>query len=233
MEKTDIKKRAAEAGGIFILIAAVFIAVNLLADGIGNTTVQIDGEYYSTSERELEITLMTEDGCENFTRLERLEYLKLIPYKAAVINSLNTDDPTAIAQVKKETDEVYYYCTDLAELSFLSEVTWLDRLDVSYCSVSDLSFLTQMENLTALNLSYTSVEDLGILADMDKIENLILSGINADFSPLLEMDGLTRVKLDKAAGDIADKLSQKGITVDFTDDTDEKAKEMKENLTQK
>lgn len=212
-----MKKRAIEAAAILAVMIILFAAVNFMADSFGNSSVKIDGEYYNTGKTDLTLTLMTEDGTDELTRFTRLRSLKIIPYKAAVINSLKTGNPETDAAIITETENTYSECTDVTDISFLSGLLSLERLDVSYCSTEDISCISELENITALNIAYTKVSDLSVLAGMDNISELIVTGIPAeDYSPLLEMDGLSLVKMTEGADDdTVEKLTEKGVNVEL------------------
>lgn len=207
---------------ILTVLIILFALVNTLAAGVENTTAKIDGDYYNTGESELSLTLMTEEGLDELSRFTRLKTLTIIPYKAAIINALNTDDPQIIESVKRETNETYPDCTDLEDISFLTNAPTIERLNISYCSVSDISCLTSMEKLTELNISYTNVSDLSPLSELDGITELILTGIPAeDLSPLLSMDSLTKVKMDQGKDEsTAEALKEKEVEVELIGEAD-------------
>lgn len=210
-----MKRRAAEAFAVLAVLIVLFAAVNLLTNGIADATAKIDGEYYNIGERDLSLTLMTEEGLDQLSRFTRLNSLKIIPYKAAVINAMSGEDPNYNAAVRRETENTYHDCTDVEDISFVSVLPDLERLDVSYCSVSDISCLVNMQKLTALNISYTEVSDLSPLAELDNITELVITGIPAeDLSPLLEMDGLSEVKMSGGADDnLIAALEKKGVNI--------------------
>ncbi len=211
-----LKKRALEAAGIFAALIAAFVVINLLAGGIGDSVTEIDGEYYNVNDNDISMILMTEDGLENIGRLKRLTSLKITSYTESVIYSLSSGDPGSEDKIRRETEAEYPGCTDLADLSFLSELTKLERLDVSCCAVSDISFAASLEKLEALNIAHTNVSDLSVLADMDNISELVITDIPAeDYSPLLEMDGLLDVKMDEKDEHIVAELRKKGVKVQF------------------
>lgn len=216
-----MKKRAIEAAAILIILIALFIGVNLIAGGVESTSVRIDNEYYNTGERELSLTLMTEEGLDELSRFTRLKSLKVIPYKAAVINSLSGEDEQYNELVRRETESTYFDCTDLEDISFVTLVPNLERLDISYCSVSDISCLGEMGSISELNIAYTNVTELSVLAELDNITELVITGIPAhDISPLLEMDGLVRVRMSKGTDDeTAAALEEKGVIVELFEKT--------------
>ena len=72
-----MKKRAVEAVLILAALIGVFVLVNLFQSGISGAVRQIDGQYYSISERELSLTLMTTDGTDSLSDFTRLKKLKV------------------------------------------------------------------------------------------------------------------------------------------------------------
>lgn len=218
-----MKKRASEAALIFIVLIALFAGIYLIAGGVEDTSVQIDGTYYSTGESEISLTLMTEEGLDELSRFVRLKSLKVIPYKAAVINSLSSDDEEYNAAVRREAQSAFDGYTDIEDISFIKMLPQLTRLDVSYCAVSDISPVRELTELTELNLAYTSVADLSPLAGADSITELVLTGIPAeDLSPLLEMKSLARVKLSEGADEkTALQLRQQGVITEIYNDKGE------------
>lgn len=213
-----MKKRAVEAVLILAALIGVFVLVNLFQSGISGAVRQIDGQYYSISERELSLTLMTTDGTDSLSDFTRLKKLKVTPYKAQVKDAIRTDiDADVSDALKQEAENVYSDCTDLEDISFVSLAPALQKLDVSLCAVSDISCLENM-SLTELNISHTKVSDLTPLTDMDSIQVLYIEDIPAeDFSPLLEMKGLKKVTGDKKLETVADALRDKGVEVIITE----------------
>ena len=213
-----MKKRAVEAVLILAALIGVFVLVNLLQSGISGAVRQIDGQYYSISERELSLTLMTTDGTDSLSDFTRLKKLTVTPYKAKVRDAIRTDiDEDVSEALKTEADSVYSDCTDLEDISFVCLVPNLQKLDISLCAVSDITCLEKME-LTELDISHTKVSDLSALAEMDSIQVLYIEDIPAeDLSPLLEMKGLKKVTGDKKLETVADALRDKGVEVIITE----------------
>ena len=210
-----MKKRAVEAVLILAALIGVFVLVNLLQSGISGAVRQIDGQYYSISERELSLTLMTTDGTDSLSDFTRLIGSN---FKAQVKDAIRTDIDAGVSDaLKQEAENVYSDCTDLEDISFVSLAPALQKLDVSLCAVSDISCLENM-SLTELNISHTKVSDLTPLTDMDSIQVLYIEDIPAeDFSPLLEMKGLKKVTGDKKLEAVADALRDKGVEVIITE----------------
>lgn len=201
-----LKKRAIEAVVILAAVIALFIAFNALSGSLSDNTRRIDGQYYSTGERELSLCLMTEEGTEFLSDFDRLETLSVTPYKYAAPEALEMGDPTYDAALYKKAEEVYSDCTDLSNLSFIAPLTGLRSLNVSNCAVTDLSFVSGMTRLETLDISGTKITDL---------------------SPLLDLPALTKLTADKElSGDVTDKLAERGVTVilggeDETEETEE------------
>ena len=191
-----MKKRAVEAVLILAALIGVFVLVNLLQSGISGAVRQIDGQYYSISERELSLTLMTTDGTDSLSDFTRLKKLKVTPYKAQVKDAIRTDIDAGVSDaLKQEAENVYSDCTDLEDISCLENMS-----------------------LTELNISHTKVSDLTPLTDMDSIQVLYIEDIPAeDFSPLLEMKGLKKVTGDKKLETVADALRDKDVEVIITE----------------
>lgn len=177
------------------MLILLFGGVNLLLGGVSDSTYRIDGEYFSTGERELTLCLMTEEGTESLTEFTRLETLKIIPYKYAAAESMELGDEAYDTGLHRKAEDVYSDCTDLEDLSFLAPLTALKSLDVSYCKVTDLSFAANMNVLESLDISHTEITDL---------------------SPLVEMDSLRELTVgEELSGDVTDRLTEKGVKVTF------------------
>ena len=210
-----MKKRAAEALAVLALLTVLFAAVTLIAQKAEETTVKIDGDYYNTGISELTLNLMTEDGLENLSALPRLTSLKITPFKEAAANAAAGGDPAARAIVLSE----YPDCTDLSDLTAISGLTGLEKLDISYCHVKDLNFISQMQQLVSLNIGCTDITDLSSLTAFPRLERLIIYGTPAeDISPLMEMNSLKTLILSKETEekfpDIITGLKEKGVEVE-------------------
>lgn len=193
-----MKKRAVEAIVILVAVIALFMGINLITGSVADSTRKIDGEYYNISEREMSLCLMTTDGTEQLTDFTRLEKLTVTPYKYAAAGALKMGDEAYDASVKERAEDVYSDCTDLSDLSFLEPLTGLKYLNISECKVTDLSFVKNMNSLEELDITGTNITDL---------------------SPLLDLPSLQKLSADKAmAGDVTDKLLEKGVAVTFPDE---------------
>lgn len=193
-----MKKRAVEAIVILVAVIALFMGINLITGSVADSTRKIDGEYYNISEREMSLCLMTTDGTEQLTDFTRLEKLTVTPYKYAAAGALKMGDEAYDASLKERAEDVYSDCTDLSDLSFLEPLTGLKYLNISECKVADLSFVKNMNSLEELDITGTNITDL---------------------SPLLDLPSLQKLSADKAmAGDVTDKLLEKGVAVTFPDE---------------
>lgn len=213
-----MKKRAAEAIAVLAALILLFAAVNFIAGKTEENTVKIDGDYYNTGIAELSLNLMTEEGLENLAMLPRLRSLRITPFKEAAANAAAGDDPAARAIVLSEYPE----CTDLSDLSVISGLTDLEKLDVSYCHVKDLSFAENMQQLTSLNIGCTEITDLSPLTEYPQLERLIIYKTPADdLSPLLEMSSLNSLILSKETAaefpEIMASLKEKGVEIEERD----------------
>ncbi len=212
-------------------LIALFAAVNFIAQSAEENTVKIDGDFYNTGISELSLTLMTEDGLDDLAKFPRLTSLKITPFKEAAANVVvgnnagsnaadtltagNATDPEARAAILSE----YENCTELADLSVLSRLTGLEKLDVSYCHVNNLDFITQMQELVSLNIGCTEITDLSPLPGFPKLERLIIYGTPADdLTPLLQMNSLkTLIISDETAEKFPDEiaaLEKKGVEIE-------------------
>ena len=232
-----MKKRAVEALAVLAALIALFAAVNFIAKSVSENTVKIDGDFYNTGISELSLTLMTEDGLDNLAKLPRLTSLKITPFKeaaanAAVGNSIadnnaadtltigNAADPAAKDAIGKAAIlSEYENCTELTDLSVLSNLTQLEKLDVSYCHINNLDFISQMQELVSLNIGCTEITNLSPLTDFPKLERLIIYGTPADdLSPLLQMNSLkTLIISNETAEKFPDEiaaLEEKGIEIE-------------------
>ncbi len=209
-----MKKRAAEAAVILAAVIIILAVINAVSSGLTDSVRRIDGEYYSTGERELDLVLMTTDGTEQLGDFARLERLKVSPYREEVKAAVRTDNAEAAAVIKKEADELYAGCTSLEDISFVCLAENLEELDISLCKTSDISCLEGMK-LRKLDISYTNVDDLSPIARMEEIEELIMADIPAeDLSPLLESRSLKRLVAEEGR-DIPDGLSERGIEIEY------------------
>lgn len=194
----DLKKRAIEAIALLAAVIILFACINLITGSVADSTRKIDGEYYNISEREMSLCLMTADGTEQLTDFARLEKLTVTPYKYAAAGALKMGDEAYDASIKERAEDVYSDCTDLSDLSFLEPLTGLKYLNISECKVTDLSFIKNMNSLEELDITGTNI---------------------TDFAPLLDLPSLQKLSADKAmAGDVTDKLSEKGVAVIFPDE---------------
>ncbi len=215
-------------------LIALFAAVNLIAKNVSENTVKIDGDFYNIGVSELSLTLMTEDGLDNLAKLPRLTSLKITPFKEAAANAAlgnnnagNTatdsltvgnaagSDPAVRAAILSE----YENCTELTDLSILSNLTGLEKLDVSYCHINNLDFISQMQELVSLNIGCTEITDLSPLTAFPKLEKLIIYGTPADdLTPLLQMNSLkTLIISNETAEKFSDEiatLKEKGVEIE-------------------
>lgn len=193
-----MKKRAVEAIVILAAVIALFMGINLITGSVAHSTRKIDGEYYSISEREISLCLMTTEGVEQLTDFDRLERLTVTPYKYAAAGALEMGDEAYDASIKERAEDVYSDCTDLSDLSFLAPLTGLKYLNISECRVTDLSFIKNMTDLEELDITGTGITDL---------------------TPLLDLPSLQKLSADKtAAGDVTHRLSENGVAVTFPDE---------------
>ncbi len=193
-----MKKRALEAAVILAAVLIFFGIINLVTDGISENTVNIDGEFHSLSVSELSLNLMTEEGTEHLKEFTRLKALDITPFRQAVIRAYATGNPQDDLELIRQTEDTYPDCTDLDDLSFLSELTYLEELDISDCFVTNLDFLTGMKKLTSLDISDTAVTDISALSELDSVETLTIYRIPVtDYSVLNEMDSLKTVYADE------------------------------------
>ena len=74
------------------------------------------------------------------------------------------------------------------DLSPLSELTSLRKLNIRATQVSNFAPLSQLTNLQSLTLNRTSVEDLSPLTDLKELKNLYISRTNVrDLTPLTQL----------------------------------------------
>lgn len=213
-------------------LIALFAAVNFIAKSVSENTVKIDGDFYNTGVSELSLTLMTEDGLDNLAKLPRLTSLKITPFKEAAANAAvgnnaadnltigNAADPAAKDAIDKAAIlSEYENCTELSDLSVLSTLTGLEKLDVSYCHINNLDFISQMQSLVSLNIGCTEITDLSPLTDFPKLERLIIYDTPTDdLSPLLQMNSLktliiSNTTAEKFPDEIA-ALEEKGVEIE-------------------
>jgi Leucine-rich repeat (LRR) protein len=65
---------------------------------------------------------------------------------------------------------------DSIDLSFLSDLTGLQSLDLHNCCTSDISFLLNLINLQTLNLDSNKISDISPLSDLINLHKLNLDG---------------------------------------------------------
>ena len=160
---------------------------------------------------------MTEEGINELERFHRLNELTVKPYKAEIINSLQTDDPQVIGSVQREIDDVYAHCTDVENVDFLKYLPQLKKLNISYCGTEDISPVALMANLEELDISFTKVSDISLLKGLSNLKRLNISGIPCDdLDPLTAIDSLEYVKLSPETDSKAiEALQNKGVKVEI------------------
>lgn len=81
-------------------------------------------------------------------------------------------------------------------LNAISAMSGLTRLTLAQCSLSDISFLTPLSQLSYLDLSYNFIKDLSSLSHMSALETLYLShNALADLSYLSGLSGLKNLNI--------------------------------------
>lgn len=102
------------------------------------------------------------------------------------------------------------------DFSILSELTALETLDLSNCTVSSggLKAIGTLKNLKTLKLSNCAITDVSSLATCTSLQVLDLSGnVISDISPLSALTALTDVNLSgNTIGSIASLASATGLT---------------------
>lgn len=211
-----MKKRALDALKAVGILLIVFLIINIVTNAADKYFVTIDGNVYNTSSPTLKLTLMTEEGIDELERFNRLTELKVTPYKAEILNSLNTNDPQLIASVRKEIDDVYGSCTDVEDVHFLNYLPKLRKLSIPYCSASDISPVSKMKSLEELDISFTNVEDISPLEGLSELKRLNITGIPCDnFKPLTGLSSLEYVMISaETDGETFDLLRKKGVKVE-------------------
>lgn len=223
-----MKKRIIEAVFILAAVIVAFFLLNISMDFFSDNPLmyEIDGEYYSAGDKNISLTLMTEEGLENLSKLDRMESLSISPYKYKITDSLTVEDEAFVQDISKQTEEVFSYCTDLEDISFLGGITWLKKLSIEGCKCSDISCLSEMAELTSLNIKNTEVTDLSVLSKLNKLEILNIENIPAeDISAVMELKSLKKLYVSKGqlSDGQRDELKSRGVEITVeNEETDEK-----------
>ena len=99
----------------------------------------------------------------------------------------------------------------ISDISFLSDMTQLQSLDLCKNKISDISFLSDMTQLQSLNLSFNEISDYHFLSGMTQLQSLHLRSIEiSDYSFL---SGLSQIQsLDLGFNEISDISFLSGLT---------------------
>lgn len=195
-----MQKRIIEAVAILAVLAAGIIAVNFVLEALDQNPIayQIDGRYYSVSDGSAELALITEDGLENLQKLTRMTELTITPYKYQRFIAVNAETPEEEELLRKRIEYSFGDYTDVTDISFLENMTWIEKLSIEGCAVNDISALSGMTGLTELSLCNTLVSNLSVLQCFPQLETLNIAYIPAeDYSVLGELPSLKTVYLSK------------------------------------
>ncbi len=84
----------------------------------------------------------------------------------------------------------------VSELSPLSELTNLTRLNLGSNNISDVSALSELTNLTSLNLYDNNISDISVLSELKNMSSLYLANNNiSDISALSELKNMSYLRL--------------------------------------
>ena len=117
------------------------------------------------------------------------------------LNSTSVGDISALSALSNLSILDMGLCYRVADISTLSGLTRLHKLDLSsvgegVTSLSDVSALATLTNLTALSLADTAVADVAALSALVALRLLDLAGTGVD--PLMAMASLTRQRPARA-----------------------------------
>lgn len=204
--------------GILLIasLTAVFLVLNSILGLVESSSVIIDGQNFAVSDRSVELYPMTENGFEEFSRFERLEELKIVPFTVQLKDNAAAELTGAelVAELKR-IDESYPDHTDIEDISFLSDIDTLKVLNLHGCSFSDLSPVVGNTGLRELNISDTNVSDITLLASFDDLEKVDISDTSVtDLSPLLECNKMTRIYFTSLSSQNRAMLEKNGWIID-------------------
>ena len=147
------------------------------------------------------------------TDMERLS--ELHARNADISNLTGLEHATNLKSLWLDGEEVrpgvWENSNSVSDLSPLTGLTQLERLDLWQNSVSDISALTGLTNLTHLGLVGNDISDVSVLTGLTKLESLWLDGNPiSDISALAGLTQLTRLGLDNTS--ISDISALAGLT---------------------
>ena len=235
-----IKKKPLLFGGIAAAALVVLIVLGVVFDGGGSgggrddgpplrqsavASITINGQTYSTNERELELDSMglTDADTEDLKYMINLTRLSLQGNDITDLSFLT--DMTGLRNL--DLGNGNSSLVDLTPLSALTELEWLGlpqsqisdltplsgltKLEGLYCngswgntagSISDLSPLANLTSLTELSIPVGQITDLSPLSGMTKLSRLQLYGdiTQVDLSDINGLTNLTELRLNSYDG---------------------------------
>ena len=142
------------------------------------------------------LALLNGENTAGLTESEEVKYVNVQEYEIPTnITSLELIGPdTKRWSYSFETDEsryVYKLNEPLTDISFLSNFTELESLNLSLNNISDISALSGLTNLTCLYLTENQISDISALSELTNLKVLYLD-VNqiSDVSALSELKNL-------------------------------------------
>ena len=213
-----IKKKPVLFGGIAAAVLVVLIVLGVVFDGGAGSggrddgpplrqsavaSITINGQEYSTNERELELEGMglTDADVEDLKYMINLTYLNLRGNDITDLSFLT--DMTGLREL--ELGDGNNGITDLSPLAGLTDLRWVGLPPQS--QISDLTPLANLTKLESLNFSGNWGSTPGLITNLSPLESLtnltrlnIYTGTVTDLSPL---SGLTKLQDLQIYGDIS------------------------------
>lgn len=189
-------------GSYYNGIHAITVYEAFNPDDISETSVEefivIKGNKYSTKLSELDLSgiYLTNEDIKDLSKMTNLKSLKLGGYEDFAEGS---------------NDLIESKCTPISDISVLSNLKNLTRLDLSWNEISDLTPLKKLTKLTYLNLSNNQIKDIAPLKELNNLNELNLN--YNQIENINELGSLTKLThLDIVYNQIKDIDPLKGLT---------------------
>jgi Leucine-rich repeat (LRR) protein len=136
--------------------------------------------------------------------------------KIASIDSLNLSDNDYIVNLAPlsflvDLEYVNLSHTKIEDIAPLSSLTELKYLNISHTAIEDLSFLRYAENMVQLNISFTPVQNIEDLENLEALQELILKGADIrNFEVISNFEELRKLDLSETFFNKPEVLAEMG-----------------------
>lgn len=120
------------------------------------------------------------------------------------------NDPTVSVGLKvlKNLSKIRLGFNELADISFVSDLSNLEEIYLNNNLIEDLTPLNQLKKLRVVDLSYNNIENIATFRRHEYITNLYLTGNRiTDLSPISTLYGLKKLHIGKNNIDSVDHIS--------------------------